>query len=134
MQFEISNLEFPKDEVGLLKLFVGLSFFVHLFFLGFGIEVFWDNNRVPIQSEWEIEADLAVGVIGDGKIDSIDRSKKGDEIKVNKQILPQLTKSFEIEKKKAKNIAELGETFADPELEKEKKKKVAAARLKRKRR
>jgi TonB family protein len=130
MDLQISKFEIPKDEDGLLKVFIGASLFIHVIFIGIGVDSFLSTERAPIENEWEIEADLAVGIKGDGKVDSIDRSKKGDEIKVNKQILPQLTKSFEIERQKTKKVADLGETFVDPELQRETKKNSAAAKLK----
>lgn len=132
MDIAIPKVEVPKEEEGKMKFFLIASFVVHFIFMVIGIDFFLPNSKTPINNEWEIEADLAVGIKGEGNVDSIDRSVKGDEIKVNKQILPQLTKSFELKEEETKKVADLGETFVDPELERERKKNEAAARLRKK--
>lgn len=132
MTSSFKKFKIPTNETELLKLLVGVSFLLHVVLLVVNFDAIFSSDRKPMEDEWEIEAELAVGIEGEGKQDSIDRSVKGDEIKVIKQTLPQLTKSFEVEKEKEEKLADVGETVVDPELEKEEKKRKAAARLKKK--
>jgi TonB family protein len=126
------KIKIPSKEKDLLRFLLGMSFGLHIILLVVNFDQIFSTNKTSIEDEWEIEAELAVGLEGMGQEDTIDRSVKGKEIRVIKQTLPQLTKSFEVEEKKEEKLADIGETFADPELEKKEKKRKAAARLKKK--
>lgn len=119
-----------RSEIELLKIFVAISIGLHLFFMLGGLNFFGYEKKNAFESEWEIEADLAVGIKGEQQEDSIDNSVKGDEIKVNKQILPQLTKTFEVEKDQPKKAADIGEVFDEKKDVAEERKREAAVKLK----
>jgi TonB family protein len=146
--------ELAKDQGKLVKHFILVSVGVHIFV---ALLVFLDPfNRVieiPAPSEWQIEAELAYDLKKDAEKDSLSEAKApenealangklADEILVQKQILPQLPKTVDLQNPNDKS--EVQETIPDelskvkpPENtieskkdENDEKKREAAVRLK----
>lgn len=128
----LPKLDFSKGEGKLLKSFLSVSVGVHFFLFVAGSGFFFSSSEDRKPIEWEIDAELAVGYQGKGAFDAIDRAIKGEEIKVNKQILPQLTKSMQVEVEKKQKSADLGDAEFNPDDERLSQKKKVASTLKKK--
>lgn len=133
MELRFSNFLGIHSERESLKLLLFFSFVAHLFFLLGGHRLFVGGPSSSVEDKWEeIEADLSFDVSGEAKLDSIDQAVKGEELKVQKQVLPQLTKTYEVEEAPAKDVADEGEVVDTAELEREKRERLAAVKLKKK--
>ena len=81
-------------EKRIFKIFIGISLAVHLYLLVFGVE--WSLFQEPEkQDELVIETDLVFSSGDNLKETSLDKAKIADEVAIQKQALPQLTKAME---------------------------------------
>lgn len=91
-----------KDQDYMLKVFLGASLAIHLivFILGhFNVFSFGDFNR----PEWAIETELVAEMDFGGSTKTVlPNAKKSDKVAVPSNLLPQITKNFEVKEKKLK--------------------------------
>lgn len=110
--------ELVMDQNRLVKYFVGVSITLHLIIalISFTNLFRWSVN-LPAPSEWGIEAELAFDAKSESNKDALSEAKEAEEILVQKQILPQLPKTVEIDSTQDPGVVK--ETVPD-ELSKEK--------------
>lgn len=106
------------DQGLILKRFLFVSFAIHALVFLVRIDDWFPESK-PIMEELVIEAELMPDLNMDGaKDDALPNAAKAEEIKVIKQILPQLPKVFELEKKVEEKKED---ALAEEEVDKSKK-------------
>lgn len=98
-QFRIISFKLGVDEERLLLIFLGFSFFVHVLVFGIG-QLGLDAHNEPLTSEWSIEVDVAAE--SSSGQSALPKAERAETAKVSSKMLPQLPKSFAIEKAKEK--------------------------------